>query len=124
MNKRFQGLEKFRFKVTGIGTFGKPRRPRVIWAGTAECPPLMELQQKTLKALRAAEIDYDEKPFFPHLTLGRIRSSKNISGLLELLEKEKETDFGSVEVTDAYLMKSDLKPTGAEHTRLFCIPLS
>ncbi|MCF7848237.1 MAG: RNA 2',3'-cyclic phosphodiesterase [Kiritimatiellales bacterium] len=123
LDESFQSLEPFSVKATGIGTFGKPSRPRVVWAGIADGPPLMELQHKTVQALRKAAVDFDEKPFSPHLTLGRVKSPKNIQHMLELFEKEQATEFGSVDVTEVLLMKSELKPTGAEHTVLHRFPL-
>ncbi len=78
----------------------------------------MGLQRKTTDALREAGIDFDTKPFSPHLTIDRVKSPKHVSALLDGLEKEEATGFGSVEVSGVLLFKSVLKP-GAQ-TASFC----
>jgi len=124
MEQTLQGLETFNLKVAGTGTFGKPKRPRIIWSGIEESPPLLKLQEKTVEALRAVNIQFDAKPFSPHLTLGRVKSSKHISALLEALEKDKDAEFGSAEISEVLLIKSKLKPGGAEYTVLYRTALS
>jgi 2'-5' RNA ligase len=124
MDQAFQGQETFDLKVAGTGTFGKPKHPRVIWAGIEECPPLMQLQEKTVEALHAADVQFDAKPFSPHLTLGRVKSFKHISALLDALVREKDVEFGCVQISEVLLIKSKLKPGGAEYTVLHRAVLS
>ena len=44
----FQRQKTFSLKISGIGTFGKAKHPRIIWVGITESPALMELQQQTV----------------------------------------------------------------------------
>lgn len=118
LDKNLQGHERFPLNIAGTGSFGKPRHPRVLWAGIDKSPALMELQHKTLAALQEANIAFDEKPFSPHLTLGRVKSPKHAAGLIEALEQEKETVFGGLEVSEVLLFKSVLTPAGAEYSVL------
>jgi 2'-5' RNA ligase len=119
IDRACRGVEAFELKANGIGTFGKPRHPRVIWAGIAASPPLTALQQRIGEALLAAEIAYDRKPFSPHLTLGRVKSvDHHTPPLLDKLEKYEDTAFGSVLVSGVELMKSELTPYGAEYAVL------
>lgn len=122
MDEHLQGLEKFSLILAGTGSFGKPRRPRIIWAGINDSPPLMELQRKTTDALLDAGIDFDTKPFSPHLTMGRVKSPKQGSALLDGLEMEEATGFGRVEISEVLLFKSVLKPGGAEYSVLYRVP--
>lgn len=117
-------VKVFELKAGSTGTFGKPRHPRVIWAGIADCPPLMSLQQRIGEALLEAEITFDRKPFSPHLTLGRVKSvDPHTPALLDKLEKYAETAFGRALVSGVELMKSELTPRGAEYTVLHRAPL-
>ena len=117
-------VEAFELKVHGTGTFGRPGHPRVIWAGIADCPPLMALQQRIGEALLAANIVFDRKAFSPHLTLGRVKSvDPHTSSLLDKLEKHGETAFGSIRVSAVELLKSELTPHGAEYAALHRIAL-
>ena len=118
MDRTCRGADAFTLKISGTGTFGKPKHPRIIWAGIEESPALMTLHAKSVEALQAVGIEYDTRPFSPHLTLGRVKSPKHIAALLDELEREKDAAFGSVEIAEARLIKSELKPYGAKYTVL------
>jgi 2'-5' RNA ligase len=118
MDRALRRVEPFTLKIGGTGTFGKPKHPGIIWAGIKESPPLTELHAKIVETLHAVDIEYDARPFSPHLTLGRVKSAKHIASLLDKMEREKESAFGSVEIAEALLIKSELKPYGAKYTVL------
>jgi RNA 2',3'-cyclic 3'-phosphodiesterase len=113
----------FDFNVTGIGTFGNLRNPRVLWAGISPCPALEHLRRQTVEALGTAGVDFDDKAFSPHLTIGRFKSPRNLSALKQQLEKEKSGNFGSEKAQEVQLIKSELRPDGAKYTVLFRFPL-
>ncbi|MCO7222562.1 RNA 2',3'-cyclic phosphodiesterase [Klenkia sp. PcliD-1-E] len=57
-------------RLAGAGTFG--RRPRVLWAGvTGDVGVLGELAGRVAAAARHAGVPVEDRPFVPHLTLGR-----------------------------------------------------
>jgi 2'-5' RNA ligase len=112
-------IKCFEIEAAGVGTFGRPGHPRVIWAGIAACPPLTLLQQNIAEALLAAEIDFDPKPFSPHLTLGRVKGiDRHTNPLLEKIEKCRDAPIGRTCVDHAELIQSTLTPHGAEYTTL------
>ncbi len=117
------GMEPFELEAAGTGFFGRPSRPRVVWAGIADCPPLMELQRRTVDALQASGIEFDDKPFSPHLTLGRIKAPNHTESLLTKLEKYKNEPLGKTRIDEVQLIQSQLKPHGAEYTVLHRVPL-
>lgn len=119
IDRACRGAEAFELNAIGVGTFGKPRHPRVLWAGIAACPPLTALQQRIGEALLAAEIAYDRKPFSPHLTLGRVKSiDRHTQPLLGKLEKCADMAFGGVLVSGVELIKSELMPHGVKYAVL------
>jgi len=64
------------FDVTfgGVGVFPPRGAPRVLWLGIAAgAAPLERLQQEIAERVRAVGIAFDDRPFHPHLTLGRWR---------------------------------------------------
>jgi 2'-5' RNA ligase len=64
----------FTVALEGIGTFPERGRPRVIWAGMAAGGERMvELARALDAAFVAAELGRADRPFTPHLTLGRVR---------------------------------------------------
>lgn len=114
-----RGAGAFELNAIGVGTFGKPGHPRVLWAGIEACHSLTALQQRISEALLVAEIAFDQKPFSPHLTLGRVKSiDRHTQPLLGKLEKYADMAFGSVLVSGVELMKSQLTPRGAEYAVL------
>ena len=123
LDENIHGLEPFELEAAGTGYFGRPNRPRALWAGIVDCPPLMELHRKTVGALQTAEIEFDDKPFSPHLTLGRIKAPTLTESLLAKLEKYKNEPLGRTCIDAAQVIQSQLKPRGAEYTVLHRTPL-
>lgn len=123
LDEAFQGLKPFELEVAGTGYFGRPKRPRVIWAGVCDCSPLIELQRNTVEALQIAEVVFDNKPFSPHLTLGRIKGANHTESLLGKLDKYKDEPLGRTCIDAAELIQSKLNPGGAEYTVLHRVPL-
>jgi len=109
----------FDVEVKGSGTFPERGRPRVVWTGISQ-------GEKELQAV-AARLDQEliknglgaaDKPFRGHLTLGRVKTGKNINKLVEYLEKEGTISFGAFPAKSICLFKSDLRPEGAIYTVL------
>ena len=63
----------FNLRINGIGAFPNFRRPRVIWAGLEDTEPLLALYEQLQQGLASHGFNREERPFTPHLTLGRIR---------------------------------------------------
>lgn len=65
-------IEPFRLEAAGIGVFGPPTRPRVLWSGVqGEMTALHRLHSRVTAA--NAELGYvpEERPYAPHITLAR-----------------------------------------------------
>ena len=119
------GIPTFTLSVSGMGTFPDMRRPRVIWIGLKEDGGnLLRLQKGVEEDLKKTGFPSEDRRFTPHITLGRIRSNKNTDKLLRLIEEGKVEELGSFDVSEVHLIKSELKPAGAEYTELYSIILS
>jgi len=111
-------------EVAGLGFFGSERSPRIIWAGGGgEVTSLVKLQEDLVTAVLAAGLKPDVKPFKPHLTIGRVRSNRNATGLVKTIALNKDKFFGKVSVQGVVLMQSALTAAGPEYTRLQSFPL-
>jgi 2'-5' RNA ligase len=77
-------LPGFALELAGLGIFGGAH-PRLVYAGTAPCPPLMHLQSKIETAARRAGAEVEGRRFLPHVTLGRFRPP----GLEETMRLER-----------------------------------
>ena len=119
LGKAVTGSKRFEIEITGLGFFGSPRSPRIIWAGVAgEINVLVELQGKITAAVLQAGLKPDLKPFSPHLTIGRVRSNRNAGDLIRALEVNKNKSFGKLSVQRIVLMQSRLMAKGPEYTLL------
>lgn len=117
-------VEPFVIEVAGLGSFGPPRAPRVIWAGVRAGPELAELQRRIATGLTGDGIRLDAKPFHPHITLGRVRAPSRCDRLMERVRQGAGLAFGTVPVTTADVMQSELRPEGAAYALLHASPLA
>lgn len=120
-----KGVSSFQLQVGYAGAFPNIRFPRVIWIGVSddEDDSLKTLQAELSNNLAPLGFEAEQERFQPHLTLGRVRSQKNRSNLLRAVESMLNIWVGEISVRNVYLIKSELKPTGAEYTDLAEIAL-
>lgn len=120
------GHHAFDISVGGLGAFPSPKRPRVVWVGVEAPAELTAVQNGVEGAMARLGYSREERPFSPHLTLGRV--SRNAMGrdermIGEALESTKIGFLGVTRVNKVHLYKSDLHPDGAVYTCLFSAPL-
>ncbi len=115
----------FSLAIGGAGVFPDPHRPRVLWLGMSGDVERLRVFQKGLEqALVRIGFACEERPFRPHLTLGRIRTSKGLTGLTRVLEKGEEYTAGQFIASGLSLIQSELTPGGAMYTKLRWFPFS
>ncbi len=123
VGREVEASSPLRLVMQGTGVFPNPARARVVWLGlTGDLEALAALQHGVEKAAAGFGFEPEGRAFKPHLTLGRVRSGRNRSGLLAELDrlKPEPLEFMAEEVV---LFKSDLRPTGAVYTPLQRLPL-
>jgi RNA 2',3'-cyclic 3'-phosphodiesterase len=109
----------FSLKVRGVGAFPHLKNPRVIWIGLVdEREALTTLQKQIEIYLEKIGFQPEDRPFRPHLTLGRMKSSRGKEELAGRMERYGEEEFGDLEVEKVILFKSDLRPSGPIYTSL------
>ena len=109
----------FSLKVRGVGAFPHLKNPRVIWIGLVDEREVLTSFQKQIETqLEKIGFQPENRPFHPHLTLGRVKSSRGKEELVERMERQKEGEFGDFVVERVVLFKSDLRPSGPIHTPL------
>ena len=117
LKKRMQSLEDFpSFKVSmkGMGAFPNIKEPRVVWIGADMGDPFYKILSSLEKMLDDSSLDYDDKPFKAHVTLGRVKSPS--SKLTSLITENRDLEAGSFVCNNICLMGSELRPTGAVHS--------
>ncbi len=116
--------EPFEIRIYGMGGFPSSRNPRVLWVGLDRGKgEVHSLQQAIERKLAELSFPPEDRPFSPHLTLGRVRSSRGKSGLAQVLERNKEAEVGNFRAGKVFLFRSELKPSGAVYTKLKDFPM-
>ena len=115
------------FTVGELGCFPNPRRPRVVWVGVQEpTGRLVALQDGIEEVLAPWGYEPEGRGFTPHLTLGRVRRKIARSDVARVGEVVTGTTVGLLAEVPAdrfALIRSVLKPSGAEYTTLEEFPL-
>lgn len=111
--------------VGGAGAFPSARRARVLWAGlTGDLPALGALVAALGRHLAPLGFPPEERPFAPHLTLGRARDARGVGGLAAALAHAGGGAAARWRAGEVVLFRSHLSPRGAEYEALFRTPLS
>lgn len=114
----------FSLVAEGGGAFPGARNPRVFWAGFREPLELAgELQQNMENALSGAGFPREDRPFHPHITVGRARGALPPAWGERFVRTFSGRGFGVVPVNSVRLFESRLSPAGASYTVVREFPL-
>jgi 2'-5' RNA ligase len=106
-------FEPFDMELVGLGAFPSPARPRVVWVGVrGGAEELRRLRGEIEAGLRRLGVRPEQQEFHPHVTLARIKGSRNIQALVKLLAEMSDYEVGRVRVTSVRLKKSTLTRSG------------
>jgi len=107
-----------------LGCFPNVKNPRVIWIGCTDQSGELGILKSVLdKELQSFGFEIEQRPFKPHITLGRVKESRRNRDLISLIENLTFEPHES-SVTDVVVMKSVLKPQGSEYSILQRIQLN
>ncbi|MDA8242082.1 MAG: RNA 2',3'-cyclic phosphodiesterase [Nitrospiraceae bacterium] len=123
LRKKLSPYRPFYITIGGVGSFPGGRHPRVIWVGMQDYAPLEDIYREVEGVMTQLGYPQEDRPFSPHLTIGRVRSGKRLMEVLKRLDELRAVSFDEFEVKGVTLMKSELKPGGAEYSSLAEIPL-
>jgi 2'-5' RNA ligase len=110
-------------RYTSVGCFPDRRRPRIVWAGIQDpSGRLTALAGSIDRACAEFGIQREDRPFHPHVTLGRVRSLVSSDDLLSRIESVT-FEGPTVQIREIHLVQSSLKPSGSVYKTLQCVPL-
>ncbi len=123
-------VKPFTLEVAGLGSFGPPHAPRVVWAGLrGNLQRLNELYEALAAAVEARGFPRETRPFAPHLTLARLKTplagdeAARLARLLREGAAERARAGAAILVDHISVMKSELMRPAARYTCLRAIPL-
>lgn len=113
------GVGPFTVVLGGLGAFPSLRRPEVIWIGVTDGgESLMALAARVEDRLAHHRFPPDARRFRPHLTLARVRDTRQWGDLVRALTQHADLEAGSQEVRSVAVLESQLSPAGAVYTRV------
>ncbi len=120
------GAASCHLKLRGVGVFPNMKRVSVLWAGVEVLQgDLTTLRSLADKVAESINIPKDNKPFYPHITLGRLKTKpgKSPGGdslvqLQRLLSELKTFTGDAFDARAVALFSSTLHKGGARHQRI------
>ncbi|GBD29021.1 RNA 2',3'-cyclic phosphodiesterase [bacterium HR32] len=111
------GRGEFYVRYAGLGAFPRARGARVLWIGVTEgADRLASLAAWVEDRLRPLGFPPEERPFSPHLTIGRLRTPAYHPELQRAVEREARVEVGSQRVQSVEVMESVLRRQGPVYT--------
>ena len=106
----------FTITLTGVGQFPDEGSPQVLWAGVERNPALSALHRAVGTALaEGIGFEPEERPYRPHVTLGRVRSPVPPDVIEDFMEQNRTFRVASVPVDQFALFSSALRKDGPEY---------
>jgi 2'-5' RNA ligase len=112
-------LAPFDVAFGGIGVFPPRGAPNVLWVGVASgAREAADLQHQIVERVRPLGIPLESRPFHPHLTLARWRTSRPSDRRRVVDGEGEKRTIARVHVDHASLYHSRLSPAGSTYTVL------
>jgi 2'-5' RNA ligase len=112
-------ISPFDLEIGSAGAFPNVHKPRTIWLGVKQGAERMAaLHQAVAAALAAVGIKDEDRRYQAHLTIGRVRGSKNLPALSAMLKSHAAFDAGKTAVDRVVVFSSRLQSGGPVYTPL------
>jgi 2'-5' RNA ligase len=123
LSEMSSGFGNFDLVLAGAGVFRSYNDPRVIWAGIGYSKQMSRLNKLVTDKLLETGTKLEDRPFRPHLTLGRVKKINDVTKLKMLFDEFKDQEIQRVKVNEIILYESILRPEGPLYRSLGTYPL-
>lgn len=126
IKKKMVGVKfkPFKIELKGLGAFPNLNNIRVIWVGIEKgSAELAKIAEELNEGLRGLPIKKEDKPFSPHLTIARTRSSRMRDKLSKYIKGMSEYKVGELMLKSLKLKRSVLTSKGPVYSTLFEVEL-
>jgi len=111
-------VHPFAMTVEKVGCFPNSRRPRILWAGigdgSQEAVALHDALEPPLLELGCYR--REDRPYAPHITLGRVQGDTVTFKLSERIAKNQGWQGGQTTVREVLVMSSELSRDGPTYS--------
>ncbi|MCS7020462.1 MAG: RNA 2',3'-cyclic phosphodiesterase [Gemmataceae bacterium] len=116
-----QTVSPFSFSVAGLGAFPTLHHPKILWAGIQQGAEQLQALHAVIAGRLVPVGLYrpEERPYTPHLTLGRLRPDTPRGQLVRELQKRINWEAGLTQVQEVVVFASVLDRQGPLHTPMF-----
>lgn len=112
--------QRLSLHLNGFGCFPNCKRPRVLWAGVkGDVEAAASLKHDIDQALLPFGWEAENRPFQPHLTVGRVSDSQKVAAQ----RWPEDVQPLAIPVTSIHLIESELTPDGPVYTVRHSSPL-
>jgi len=121
LNSALSERVKFKAGFEGkIGFFPNEKHARIVWLDIDEgAEQIKQIQEAICRQLYKIGFKAERKEFVPHITLGRIKSSRNISRLVNKLNEVKLKNPVEFNIEGVYIYESILRRSGAQYGKIY-----
>lgn len=112
LKDKCEGSGRFELILKGAGVFRSLSDPRIIWTGIEQSEEIISLNALIINGLKGLKIKLEDRPFNPHLTIGRIKHLNDKEILKSLIEQFQNTEIQVVQVNEVILYESILLQSG------------
>lgn len=102
-------VKPFQTDFRGVGFFPQhdKKPPRVLWAGVHNPPTELDhLRERCASSILKAGLTLPEQDFTPHVTIARIKSTRDLIILRKQVAEIKYSKFGVCTINELVLMQS------------------
>lgn len=123
LERAISGFSPVTIATNGHSAFPNLNRPRVLFIDLVSNPELNRLQKSIDASLSELGFELEDRPFKPHLTVGRVKFYPPDCNLGEAFSDMKPTNF-SWTVEEVNLMSSVLLPAAARYSVIASLKLN
>ncbi len=110
------GIAPFMVRLKGMGAFPSLSNIRVVWVGIENAEPLQNVARLLETSMTELGFKEEKRGFKPHLTVARMRSSRNMGSVQDILKANAASEFGEYLIDRINLKKSVLSPQGPTYS--------
>jgi|APLow6443716910_1056828.scaffolds.fasta_scaffold81381_2 RNA 2',3'-cyclic 3'-phosphodiesterase len=117
LRRSFVERRAFAYVYAGLGVFPNAREPRVVWVGVSEGDKINALQSTIEDACFRIGLPRENRPFHPHITLGRVKGQRNRARLIEGINTVTFEPISTF-CSSVQIIRSELHREGSRYTIL------
>jgi 2'-5' RNA ligase len=124
MREATKGQGPFKVRLRRVGAFPNPSNARVVWVGMEGAEPMSAIASRLEDCLASLGFAKEQRSFTAHVTVGRMKGSKGMASIKDLILANQENEFGEVDFRSIRLKRSVLSQKGPSYSTVEEVPLA